>query len=210
MTKRRARPVIVFAFAAGLVVFALSAHRPSLLAPRIFGIAVAGVALLLGVKWSSQPGKMLGLSKFPKKRLIFLPIAIGLGAGLGMYYRSLLGLTLLPGDLKKFCILAGYIGLCEELAYRGFLQGLLGKYGPFFACTLAALAHTAYKCSLFVFPNVPVRANLLFLGVGTFVAGLIFGLMREKLTSVIFPIVAHVTFDVVTYGNLSEAPWWVW
>ncbi len=210
MNKRRARPIIAIAFATGLVAFGLCAHRPGLLVPRVVGIVVAAIVLFLAMVWSRQPAEMLGLKKIPARRLPWLPVVVGFGVGLAMYYRYRLGLSLLPGELKKFCLLAASIGLCEELAYRGFLQGLLAKYGQALACVLAALAHTAYKCSLFVFPDVPVRADILWLAIGTFLAGLVFGLMREKLNSVLFPALAHIAFDVVTYGDLANAPWWVW
>ena len=89
------------------------------------------------------------------------------------------------------------------------MQGCLRRQGAFVACAGASLAHTAYKCSLFVFPDVPVRANLLVLGLATFVVGMLFGLMRERLGSVAFPALAHGAFDLVVYGDVAQLPWWI-
>ena len=44
---------------------------------------------------------------------------------------------------------------------------------------------------------------------GTLVFGIVFGLMREAFGSVLFPVLAHATFDVATYGDLTSEPWWV-
>ncbi len=41
------------------------------------------------------------------------------------------------------------------------------------------------------------------------VFGIVFGLMKEAFGSVLFPVLAYATFDVVAYGDLTSAPWWV-
>ena len=66
-----------------------------------------------------------------------------------------------------------------------------------------------YKCSMVALPDVAVRTELLWLGAATVFFSIIFGLIREACGSVLFPVLAHATFDVVTYGDLSAAPWWV-
>ena len=54
-----------------------------------------------------------------------------------------------------------------------------------------------------------VRADPLWLRAATVVFGIIFGLMKEAFGSVLFPVLTHAAFDVVTYGDLTFAPWWV-
>jgi len=141
--------------------------------------------------------------------LIYILPAVGLGIGLAIFYRCVQHQSPLPEELAWFCIPAAGIGICEEIAYRGFVQGSLRRHGLWIACIGGAVAHTAYKCSLFVLPDIAVRADLLWLGAGTVVFGIVFGLMREACGSVLFPVLAHATFDVATYGDLSAAPWWV-
>ncbi len=63
-------------------------------------------------------------------------------------------------------------------------DGVAGA-GPVRAVIAAALAHSAYKCALFVFPPEGVEVELWILGTFTFLGGLAF-------------------------GALSRAPWWVW
>ena len=83
-------------------------------------------------------------------------------------------------------------------------QGALGAYGR------TSPAHATYKCSVFVLPDVSCRANLPVLGLGTFVAGLLFNLMREWLGSVAFPTKAQGVFDLVVYGDVEQLPRWAW
>jgi membrane protease YdiL (CAAX protease family) len=44
----------------------------------------------------------------------------------------------------------------------------------------------------------------------TFVGGVVLGLLRQISDSVVPPIVAHAVFDLLVYGALVRAPWWVW
>jgi membrane protease YdiL (CAAX protease family) len=109
-----------------------------------------------------------------------------------------------------FCLLAVGIGVCEELLYRGFLQGWLRGRGRWLGVVGAAVAHTAYKCSLFILPAGPERANLPVLAAVTVAGGIIMGLMRDRVGSLVFPLIVHGAFDAVAYGDLATAPWWVW
>jgi membrane protease YdiL (CAAX protease family) len=94
------------------------------------------------------------------------------------------------------------------LAYRGFVQGQLRRWGPILPCIAAAAAHTAYKCALFAMPAGSERPAFLSLALGTLIGGTVFGLMRQYLGSIAFPLAAHVAFDVIVYGDLAAAPWW--
>ena len=88
--------------------------------------------------------------------------------------------------------------------------GCFQASGWLLACLGGAAAHTAYKCALFALPDVAVRADLLALGVATFIVGMLFALLREAFGSVLFPVLAHVAFDALSYADLDSIPWWVW
>ncbi len=209
MSERSGRPGEALIFAAGMAVFALCAHREALLLPRLAGLLIAVLALARGISKSPRPWELLGITGFARYRLIYILPAVGMGVALAIFYRGVQHQTLLPERLRWFFILAAGIGICEEIAYRGFVQGALRRYGLWAACVGGAAAHTAYKYSLFILPDVPVRADLLWLGAATMIFGIVFALMREAFGSVLFPVLAHTAFDVATYGDLTSAPWWV-
>ena len=197
------------AFAIGMAIFGLCAHRPELLVPRLIGIAIAGLAVARTLAACPQPMALLGLTRPGWRCLPLLLPTIGLGVALAMLYRGVQRQAIVPDYLTWFCVLSACIGACEEIAYRGFVQGCLRKYGLAVACAGGAIAHAVYKCSLFVLPDVDVQADLLWLGGLTVIVGFIFGLMRERLGGVLFPAMAHAAFDVITYGDLESMPWWV-
>jgi len=199
----------VAALATGMAAFALCAHRQALLIPRIAALALASLAVAHAIARSPGPRSLLGLCGFPRRRLFFVPLCIALGVALGIYYRYRQGRPLLPEALTYMCLVSAAIGLCEEVIYRGFVQGGLRRYGVTAAILAATVAHTAYKCCLFALPDVPVRADILWLGIGTFATGIVFGAMRERWGSLLFPVVFHVAFDVTVYADLQSVPWWL-
>ena len=196
-------------FSAGMVVFALAAYRPELLALWIAGAALAATCLAVAMAKADRPADMLGFTR-PGNNVLWLalPICAALGAAAGAYYRTAQGRSPLPMGLTWFCLASAAIGAAEELAYRGFVQSQLWRLGPLLACMVAAAAHTAYKCALFALPAGPQRPVFLSLALGTFIGGTVFGLMRQYLKSIAFPLAAHVAFDVIVYGDLLSAPWW--
>jgi membrane protease YdiL (CAAX protease family) len=197
------------AFSFGMVGFALCAHAEGLVLPRLVGLAMAVIGLAWGIAVTERPLEMIGLAGFRGYRLVYVPLAIMLGIALAMYYRAEQQLYPLPGRLTWFCLVAIGIGVCEELGYRGFLQGCLRKHGLWLACLGGAIGHTMYKCALFALPDVPVRADFAVLAGVTLGFGVLFGLMREAFGSLAFPVAAHVAFDLVAYGDQAAAPWWV-
>jgi len=209
MNLKRSEFANVAVLALGMAIFGLCAHRQGLIVPRIAALVLASAALARGIAMSGDPGSLLGLRNFPRRRLGFVPLCVLLGIGLGIYYRYRQGRVLLPDSLTYMCLVSAGIGLCEEVLYRGFVQGGLRRYGVIVAILGGAAAHTAYKCSLFVLPDVAVRADILWLGIGTFVVGIVFGAMRERWGSLLFPIVFHVCFDVTSYADMQSTPWWL-
>jgi membrane protease YdiL (CAAX protease family) len=194
----------------GMVVFGLCAHRPELWAPRALGLLLAGLGIATAVARAPAPAGLLGIKPIPAGRGVYLLLCVVLGVGLSMLYRYEQDRPIFAAQLTPFCVLAAAIGLCEELVYRGLIQSMLRPRGVVLACLGAAVAHTAYKCSLFVLPGIPQHANLPVLAAGTLAVGFLFGLMREAWGGVWFPALAHMAFDVASYGDLPSAPWWVW
>ena len=145
------------------------------------------------------------------KALIISLAGFAVGVGLGAFYRSSFGMTLLPGPaLQPFALAACGIGAAEELVYRGWMQGRLRVLGWSAAVLISAAAHTAYKAALFALPPFAVNVDYLSLVVFTFAVGALFGLSRELSRSVYPAVAAHVAFDLVVYGAAAQAPWWVW
>ena len=209
MNEARGRALDAGVFSLGMVIFALCAHREALLAGRVAGLLVAGAALARGVARHPRRRELFALTGFPSYRLLYIPLVVGLGVAMAMYYRSVQHRALLPERLAPFFLTSAAIGICEEAAYRGFVQGCLRRYGAVLSCAGAAVAHTAYKCGLFALPDVSARAHLLYLGVATLIVGLVLALMREAFGSLLFPVLAHAAFDVAAYGDYRAAPWWV-
>ena len=207
------RPVAEAAAAsAGLVLFALTAHAglPWVLI-GVGGLAAAAVAIGVSLAKAPAPWTLLGLARPSAKTLAMVAAGLLLGAGLATTYRTHMGLETLPvGGLEAFVLVACLIGAAEEFVYRGYVQGRLAGLGWPAAVALAALAHAAYKTSLFAIPAMPHEVNYLFLAAWTLAGGIGFGLLRQFSGSILPPVAAHAAFDLVVYGAVADAPWWVW
>jgi membrane protease YdiL (CAAX protease family) len=201
------------AVSAGLVLFALTAHSglPWVLAGAA-GLAAAAIAIGLSLRATLSRSACLVLVHETFSRRACAALAIGLifGGGLGVTYRVVWGLNPLPAGIEAFVLVACLVGATEELVYRGYVQGRLRVLGWPAAVVLAAVAHTAYKTALFVLPASPVDVNFVFLATWTLAGGIVFGLLREFSRSILPPVAAHAAFDLVVYGALAQAPWWVW
>ena len=194
-----------------MVLFALFTHRPwpwFLFAPC--GLLVTATALWLSFQSTASPGRILGLSSLSRRIVLWTVVAAGLGAGCGILFRSVGVRGLLPTGLGSFVVVAAAIGAVEELLYRGYVQGRLVRLAWPLAVILAAAAHTVYKSALFAFPPEGVAIALGSLAVWTFLGGAAFGLTRHFSGSVLPPLAAHVLFDIIVYGDSTQAPWWVW
>ena len=197
--------------AAAMVVFALFAHSPmpeSLLAAA--ALLVAGIIGFRSLRAAATPADILGFSKITWKVGAFLAAGGVLGAALAVLFRMRSGAGAAPTGLAAFAVVAAAIGGAEEILYRGYVQGRLRALGPVAAVALAAAGHTAYKSALFVWPPEGVAIDFAFLVAATFLGGLVFGALRELSRSVWPPLAAHVAFDLMVYGDWSQAPWWVW
>ncbi len=195
-----------------MVVFAVCSHQHL---PWI-GLGVAGLLVAVGAIERSlrrTPGAaaLLGVDGFRWKAARFTFVGLVAGVILGALYRLELELPLLPGGgWGAFVGLACLVGATEELVYRGWLQGRLQPWGAFAAVMAAAAAHAAYKSALFAWPPAPSAVNGVIVAGWTFVGGVIFGGLRQVSGSVLPAVAAHAAFDLLVYGAVVHAPWWVW
>lgn len=205
-------PVVQAAAAsAGMVLFALAAHAPL----PTFSLAIAGLfltALAITASFSSSEsfGSILGLTGISRTVVGWSLFGLGAGIGLAVLFRHSAGRPLLLTSLQSFVFVAAAIGAAEELLFRGFVQGRLARLGWPAAVVLGALAHTAYKTALFVFPPEGLVIQYATLSSLTFVVGVAIGLTRHLSGSILPAVTAHVLFDIFVYGDWAEAPWWVW
>lgn len=223
MNPPRSRPLSEALLAsAGMVLFALFIHNGlpwGILSD--LGLAATMLALLLSFRSERSAAGLLALAPFGRRAALMAPSGAALGIGLGLLFRWKFGLHWLPAGIGLFAPLAAAIGSAEELLYRGYIQGRLNRINGLLAVTGAAAAHTAYKTALFLLPalslsNGPALSqskapvDLPVLAFWTFFGGLLFSASRQGARNVLPPLAAHVAFDIVVYGELSRAPWWVW
>ena len=198
--------------AGGMVVFALFSHRgwPWILAGAA-GLIVAAAAIGRSLCRTPRLAALLGLGGFSGRIAWFVAVGCILGAGAGVLHRWELELPLWPaGGLESFGAIACVIGAAEELLYRGWLQSRMQTLGWPVAVVAAAAAHAAYKSALFAWPPGPAEINWAVVAGWTFVVGVLFGLLRQFSGSVVPSVAAHAAFDLLVYGAVAHAPWWVW
>jgi membrane protease YdiL (CAAX protease family) len=207
------RPVAEAAVAsAGLALFALTVHCgwPWMLL-GVGGLAAAAAAIGVSLAGATSPCALLGITRPSARTLAMVAAGLLVGAALATTYRTYMGLAALPaGGLEAFVLLACLIGAAEEVVYRGYVQGRLSGLGWPAAVALAAAAHAIYKTSLFAFPAGPHEVSYLMLAVWTFLGGIAFGTLRQTSGSLLPPVAAHAAFDLIVYGAMADAPWWVW
>jgi hypothetical protein len=197
--------------AAALALFALFSHRGwPLFLIAAAGLIVAAFAIQRSFGSMREAAHTLGLSSFPRKAGLLIPAACAAGIGLGIFYRGSFSLPIFPRELRPFVAVACLIGGAEEIVYRGWMQGSLRVLGRPAAVGVAAVAHAAYKAALFLWPSVPISVDFAFLIVWTVAGGIVFGVLREASESVVPPCLGHMTFDILVYGAIAAAPWWVW
>lgn len=181
------------------------------------------------LRWIALPA--LVLSALFVNIILRLNPQVYLGQALWKWKRSLLGVTLLsvalsillsvtyrlsiemfwaPTRLGPFVIIAILIGCCEEIIFRGFVQGEANRWNKEGAIVLGSLSHAGYKSLLFILPAQLIDMSTLHLFVLTFLAGLALGYTRYQSGSLWPSLLAHGLFDFWVYAELSSAPWWVW
>lgn len=165
-------------------------------APALFGLRAERPQ---NVAQASRLQYVVQASRLHLRFLLKLLLSLGLGFVLAIAFRAYRGWDWLPRGLTWVAALAALIGAAEELIYRGYVYGRMRAWGPLCAGATAAAGHTLYKCALFALTSS--LAELLFLAGVTFLAGLLFGLLRERLGGTVFPVAAHAAFDILVYGG---------
>jgi len=203
----------VLAAGLGMVVFGLCIHLrpPFVVFFSALGLLTAAAALWRFFASETSPAVVLGLRRPGGRAAAWSGVGAVLGVGLGLLYRLRWGWPLVPRALTVFAPLSALIGATEELLYRGYVQGRVRRWGPVGAVVAAAFLHAFYKLALFSLPlECAGDTDPVFLVVVTFLGGLCFGALRELSGSVAPPLLAHVVFDIIVYGERAAAPWWVW
>ncbi len=193
-------------FAAAMCAMSLASRAAGLAAMKLAAAGVATAALGAMIAFCRQPRALLALRRMPPQPALNMAIYLAWGVAIGAAYRSVQGQTLWPAELTYVAAAAGGIGMLEEVAYRGFVQGAWARLGPWTAVALAAAAHAAYKSCLLV--GASSFADIALLAGGTLLFGLGLGRARLKYDSLILPCLAHVAFDVLAYGDRAALPWW--
>jgi len=194
-----------------MILFGLLSHRGlPWIAMGAAGLLAAAFCIQRSIASLRGIPPLFGLSGSWKALIISLA-GFAVGVGLGAIDRFSFGTAPLPGlAFQPFAFAACATGAAEELVYRGWMQGRLRVLGWPAAVLISAAAHTAYKTALFALPPFPVNVYYPSLVVFTFTVGALFGLSREFSRSVYPAVAAHVAFDLMVYGAMAQAPWWVW
>lgn len=152
---------------------------------------------------------LAGQFRVVHKKSFVTQVLIGIVIGLiiATAYRLFIGQAALPSTLTSFALLAILIGLTEEFIFRGLLYDILARHPIAFTVLFTAIAHTFYKGAIFLpFESV----NIPFLVSWTFALGLILGYLRYRFDSLYPCLFFHSIFDLLTYGDKSSIPWWIW
>jgi membrane protease YdiL (CAAX protease family) len=194
-----------------MVLFALFALQPlPTLSLAMVGLLLTTLAMAVALRSTESLSELFGLTRPSGQQSRWIVLGLVLGTGLALLLRFTSDRPLLLAGLEPFVLVAAAIGAAEELLFRGFVQGRLGRLGWPAAVLLAALAHAAYKTTLFAFPPEGFAIHYSTLALLTFVCGAALGLTRQLSGSVLPALFAHVLFDILVYGDWAGAPWWVW
>lgn len=195
---------------AGIFLFALFIHKswPSKIVSLI-ALMASGLIMAYPLRQVSFLS-LIGTGKPTLRISLFMMAGLIVGSALGVFTRRHFELSLLPATLTLVALTAPLTGAMEELVFRGYIQGKLNFINPIFAVIYAALAHSVYKLLLIYSLGRPLEFDFQFLAQWTFLGGLAFGILRLLSKSIFPPVIAHAVFDILLYGGLLIAPFWVW
>jgi membrane protease YdiL (CAAX protease family) len=195
----------------GICVFAWFIHGSAAqLVIALAALSFSAVVISLSASNVRSLLTYLSPSRFSKKTLVYSLAGLALGILWALLYRGISKVSLLPQTLTFIALIAPMIGITEELLFRGFLQGKLSSINIYAAIVLTSFAHTLYK--YLVLRSLPsdIGTDFFLLIVVTFIAGLMFGVLRVLSRSIIPSCLTHGVFDVLVYGGFSTWPVWVW
>jgi membrane protease YdiL (CAAX protease family) len=212
--KQRFEYACLAIFVISVIGFALTSHREGWSWWRWGLLAATGIGLCGSWIVMDDPLKTIFGEKWTARMDWWVVVALGLAILAAACYRRLLFLNAFPTAIHWFALPAMAIGAMEEILWRGWLQGTLARMsGPWRAIFSAAASHTAYKVALFIFPPLEISrqsfASLAMVGCLTFGFGIVLGFLRLRQGSIAASIAFHILFDLLVYGQLATAPWWV-
>jgi membrane protease YdiL (CAAX protease family) len=146
---------------------------------------------------------------FSNRMIVFNLIGLQLGILIALYFRFLSQLNVLPKFFTWFIITAFAIAIIEECFFRGVIQPMAATINYYAAPPIAALMHSTYKVMIFI-PLSNSNPNIQSLFIGSLVAFLGLGYLKQFSRNIVPAIIAHVAFDVLVYAEYVRAPWWVW
>jgi len=154
--------------------------------------------------------RILGNISLSRRTIIIAFAGVIIGLVDAIIYRYNAGMTIFPKSLHRFALVAPFIGIMEELVFRGYIQESATKINGLFSIIFSTISHTAYKCCLFLSPYVDIKMDIDFLIIGGLLGSLLFGTLRYYTKSIIPSSLGHGLFDLWVYGEFITAPWWVW
>lgn len=210
-TNIRSSLIEAFTASSGMWLFALFVHStlPLVLLSGI-GLLVTGLTLVQSLRAESWSIDVFGFAPFTKTTAAYIIFGCAIGAVFGITYRVSSDMGVLPEEIERFMFVAASIGAAEEVLFRGYVQGKLRCLNWVVAVVFAALAHTLYKLALFALPPEGILISYKSFAILTFTGGMVYGVLRELSGNILPPLVGHVIFDVIVYGDNINAPWWVW
>ncbi|UCG27365.1 MAG: CPBP family intramembrane metalloprotease [Bacteroidales bacterium] len=195
----------------GIFIFALYIHEGSwLIVVSFAGLFLS--ALIIGNFIITRHNLYIIFGSFYFSWRLAGYIAAGLVAGsaLALVFRHFFSNSLFPGTFAKFTIIAPLIGISEELIFRGYVQGRIRESSRVISVAVAAGGHTLYKFILLKTLTDSSGIDFPFLITWTLIGGVIFGTLRDLSDNILPPSLAHACFDILVYGGLATAPFWVW
>jgi membrane protease YdiL (CAAX protease family) len=195
----------------GLMVFSFFIHYKIPVSLISFAaLIVSALIISRNIRSFSDLKIVTGTGISASGNMLYMFAGITGGIILAVIYRWHLDISLFPGSLHSFLIAAALIGCIEELVFRGFIQEHVRSINGPFSVIFSTLSHTGYKCCLFFPPMIAADADIGFLALWTFIAGIIFGTVRHFSKSILPSLIAHALFDILVYAEYIRAPWWVW
>lgn len=207
----RFRIVDILLFLAGILVFAGFIGEPGMLILiGVAGIVLSAIIISLRIRSLKDFILIFGFGRLSLTGIYFLLISILGGMLFGMIYRNSLSIGVFPSRITHFAILASLVGASEELLFRGYLQTQTRRFGAMISILAGTSGHTLYKFCFFLSMQAGMEISLSGLVIWTLAGGIIFGTIKELSKSTWFPIICHVIFDIIVYGDRTIAPWWIW
>jgi membrane protease YdiL (CAAX protease family) len=176
----------------------------------IVALILPTVALALQVNKRGEAWLIIHQRKNNTQLFISIIIALAVGIFFATKYRQNIGMDTWPMVITSFAWTAMAIGATEELIFRGALYYIIQSKYVWRSIIITSLAHAGYKTLLFVSPYAEQSVDTVQLFIYTFISGLLLGSLRAYSASTAPPLVAHISWDAVVYGDSAMAPWWVW